>query len=76
MDANQEECYNDVGGSITCGEQIYPEQDGYIVTNAPSYTDNGDDTITDENTGLMWAKYTVYNVTFDEMDTVAAAQVS
>ncbi|MFI3294261.1 MAG: DUF1566 domain-containing protein, partial [Rikenellaceae bacterium] len=37
------------------GEQFY-RQDAQHKGNAASYTDNGDDTITDNVTGLMWQK--------------------
>ena len=37
------------------GESFYG-QDAQFEGNQPSYTDNGDGTITDNNTGLMWQK--------------------
>lgn len=37
------------------GEAFYG-QDAQFITNPISYTDNGDDTITDNVTGLMWQK--------------------
>jgi len=36
--------------------QNYYGQDGIYETNPLSYTDNGDGTVTDNNTGLMWTK--------------------
>lgn len=54
-DTNQSDCYND-SISITCpssGEDYYG-QDAQYSSNSPSYTDNGDGTITDNRTGLVW----------------------
>ncbi len=50
----QTTCWNSTGTVITCPGT---GQDGDIKAGAAlSYTDNGDGTITDNNTGLMWAK--------------------
>ena len=43
---------------ITCplaGEPFYGQDTSYLI-NPPSYTDNGDGTVTDNNTGLMWQR--------------------
>ncbi|PKP01362.1 MAG: hypothetical protein CVU11_15500, partial [Bacteroidetes bacterium HGW-Bacteroidetes-6] len=42
-------------GSIAPGAAFYG-QDASYSGNQPSYTDNGDGTITDNITGLMWQK--------------------
>jgi len=48
------ECSNDAGDLIPCAGTT---QDGELQAGDPfSFTDNGDGTITDENTGLMWEK--------------------
>jgi hypothetical protein len=55
VDTGQGNCYND-SSVIACpteGEAFYG-QDAQFTGNAPSYTDNGDGTITDNVTGLMW----------------------
>ena len=55
VDTAQDECYND-SGPISCpdpGEPFYG-QDAQHTGNGPSYTDNGDGTVTDNITGLMW----------------------
>ncbi len=55
VDTNQGICYNN-SEMIDCpaaGEAFYG-QDAQFTGNAPSYTDNGDGTITDNVTGLMW----------------------
>ncbi len=57
VDTDQSYCYDD-GVSIPCpreGESFYG-QDAQYSGNAPSYTDNGDGTITDNVTGLIWQK--------------------
>ncbi|MCP5049885.1 MAG: DUF1566 domain-containing protein, partial [bacterium] len=56
VDTDQSTCYNTNGSSISSpspGSSLYG-QDAQYSGNAPSYTDNGDGTITDNNTGLMW----------------------
>jgi hypothetical protein len=42
-------------GQTTSYTSTYGEDSDYII-NPPSYTDNGDGTITDKTTGLMWQK--------------------
>ncbi len=50
----QTSCFNSVGDSITCSGS---GQDGELQTGEPrQYTDNGDGTISDNKTGLMWEK--------------------
>jgi hypothetical protein len=44
-------CYDSAGVPIFCAGT---GQDGAYTINPPSYTDNGDGTVTDNNTGLMW----------------------
>ena len=52
--SGQETCWNSVGAVIPCAGT---GQDGDTQAGAPlAYTDNGDGTITDNNTGLVWAK--------------------
>ena len=62
VDTGQNRCYN------TKTEIHYPKkgqslygQDAQYVSNPPSYRDNGDGTITDLNTGLMWQKTPDFN---------------
>lgn len=52
-DTNQTTCYNASGTVISC---VGTGQDGEYTINAPSYTDNGNGTITDNVTGLTWQK--------------------
>jgi hypothetical protein len=49
------------------GESFYG-QDASYQGNAPAYTDNGDGTITDMNTGLMWQKHPGEKKTWDEAE--------
>lgn len=57
VDTGQVACYDD-SDAISCpasGESFYG-QDAQYSGNEPAYTDNGDGTITDNVTGLMWQK--------------------
>ena len=54
-DTGQTKCFNSSGGEIWCsypGE--YSAQDGTYLMNPLSYSINGDGTVTDSNTGLIW----------------------
>ncbi len=47
-------------------EDTYYGQDGTYIGNLPSYTENGDGTITDNVTGLMWEQDMGDKITYDE----------
>jgi len=67
VDTGQAYCYDD-GVGIPCpneGESFYG-QDAQYSGNAPSYTDNGDGTITDNVTGLMWQKDPGEKMTYEQ----------
>lgn len=67
VDTGQEKCY-DNSQEIACpqsGEAFYG-QDAQYQGIQPSYQDNGDGTVTDLNTGLMWQKTPGDKVTYDE----------
>jgi hypothetical protein len=67
VDTGQEKCYDD-SQEIACpqtGEAFYGQDDQYQGV-LPSYQDNGDGTVTDLNTGLMWQKTPGDKVTYDE----------
>jgi hypothetical protein len=56
-DTGQNKCYDNTQ-EIPCptsGEAFYG-QDAQYQSPQPAYTDNGDGTVTDVNTGLMWQK--------------------
>lgn len=68
VDTGQDYCYGVNGGSIPCpapGEAYFGQDANYRST-TPAYVDNGDGTITDLNTGLMWAQDYVSNVTWQQ----------
>lgn len=46
----------DVVESLKAGDSCYGQDANYLQGAAMSYTDNGDGTVTDNNTGLMWQK--------------------
>lgn len=67
VDTGQEKCY-DNSQEIACpqlGEAFYG-QDAQYQGIQPAYHDNGDGTVTDLNTGLMWQKTPGNKVTYDE----------
>lgn len=67
----------DTIGAPVSGADFYG-QDATYSGNAPDYTDNGDGTVTDNNTGLMWQKTPNSNVKVSYADAVngAAAQTT
>lgn len=58
VDSAQARCFDTPGQEITCPEVGSPDygQDAQFVTHAPAYTDNGDGTVSDEVTGIMWQR--------------------
>ncbi len=68
-DSMQSKTYDDEGNIIDApseGESFYG-QDAQYSTTLPSYTDNGDGTVTDDNTGLMWQQTPPdHKMTYDE----------
>jgi hypothetical protein len=57
----QTKCYDDVGNEIACDNPDFPGQDGFYQSGCPSegrFVDNGDGTVSDNCTGLMWQKGT------------------
>jgi hypothetical protein len=57
VDTGQTTCYDAAGRAIACpaAGAAFFGQDAQYGGRAPSYTDNGDGTISDNVTGLMWA---------------------
>ncbi|MBD3300310.1 MAG: DUF1566 domain-containing protein [Candidatus Moranbacteria bacterium] len=56
-DTGQAQCFDSLK-QIDCpseGEAFFG-QDAQYLSNKPSFVDNGDGTVTDQNTGLMWTK--------------------
>jgi len=56
-DTGQEKCY-DASSNITCpgSGSAFHGQDAQYKGTVPNFTDNGDGTVSDNNTGLMWQK--------------------
>ncbi len=56
VDTGQEACYDDLGAEISCpaSNEAFYGQDAQYTGNHPDFTDNGDDTVSDNITGLMW----------------------
>lgn len=72
VDTNVEDCFSN-NSVISCpsqGESFYG-QDAHYQGNVPSYIDNGDGTITDNVTGLMWQSDMGEKITFSEAITIA-----
>ncbi len=67
VDTHQSNCYDNssVTTAPSSGSAFYG-QDAQYSGNAPSYQDNGDGTITDLNTGLMWQQGFNYEKTYAE----------
>jgi hypothetical protein len=63
VDTGQNACYDDNGDRITCAEpgEAFYGQDAQFSGSQPNYTDNGDGTVTDNVTGLMWQQVPVAN---------------
>ena len=60
-DTGQTTCYDLLGNLIDCTSDTCAGQDGLYQTGCPSvgrFVDNGDGTVTDTCTGLMWQKET------------------
>ncbi len=73
VDTGQVKCY-DNGGEISPPSPGAPfhGQDAQCQGNQPSYTDNGDGTITDNVTGMMWVKARGVKTTWDDAVSGAA----
>jgi len=72
VDTGVETFYTDLAitSTITEGNAFYG-QDANYAGNEPSYTDNGDGTITDNVTGLMWEQDMGEKLSFEEAFTKA-----
>jgi hypothetical protein len=58
-DTGQTKCFDSSGVEIPCDSGFCPDQDGLHATGCPfenRFVDNGDGTVTDNCTGLMWQK--------------------
>lgn len=67
VDTNQTKCYGSMNEiSPPRQNQDYYGQDAQFSGNQPSYKDNGDGTVTDNVTGLMWVKARGSKVSWDD----------
>ncbi|MEM8535408.1 MAG: DUF1566 domain-containing protein [Chloroflexota bacterium] len=75
VDTDQTHCFSE-SGTIACGES-YNGQDAQYEGVQPAYQNNGDGTITDLNTGLMWiqdaGEKTTYADAMAELETYTFA---
>lgn len=66
VDTNQTKFFSNNGEiSEPLSEDDFYGQDSAYIGAMPSYTDNGDGTITDNNTGLMWVKKRGAKISWD-----------
>lgn len=71
VDTGQDKCYDDNGQQVACpgaGSAFYG-QDAQYNGAQPDFTENGDGTVTDNNTGLMWQKTPGAKITWEEAST-------
>ncbi|ETR68455.1 MAG: hypothetical protein OMM_10510, partial [Candidatus Magnetoglobus multicellularis str. Araruama] len=68
VDTNQSQCFNSSGDTIVCSDNGASDfgQDAQYSGFTPNYTDNGDGTITDNITELMWQQNAGEKMTFEE----------
>jgi formylglycine-generating enzyme required for sulfatase activity len=59
-------------GQITSYTTAHGEDADYVI-HPPSFTDNGDGTVTDNNTGLMWQKTDGGEMTYDNAEQYCAS---
>jgi hypothetical protein len=65
VDTGQTTCYGEDGSTIACGS-AFTGQDAEVDGAQPSYVDNGDGTVTDTVTGLMWQQGYSGKMTWEE----------
>ncbi|MCP5029260.1 MAG: DUF1566 domain-containing protein [Actinomycetia bacterium] len=72
VDTGQSQCYDETG-AVACpeiGEELFGQDASYAGTQ-PSYADNGDGTVTDNVTGLMWQQDPGEKMTYAEAESGA-----
>ena len=73
VDTGQTKLFNSRSASASARtKRSFPGQDGAVAGNPPSYRDNGDGTVTDHVTGLMWQKGFTFS-SWAEAEAVARA---
>ena len=79
VDTGQTACYDAQGAAISCPEEgeAFLGQDGNHVGAESGFLDNGDGTVTDLNTGLMWQQDPGAKLTYAEaLDAVESADLA
>ena len=68
VDTGQSACYDNNGSAVSCqgAGQTLSGQDAQYMGNQPAYKDNGDGTVTDSNTGLVWVAEHGDRMTWEE----------
>lgn len=77
VDTQQAKCFDNAGTTITCPQQgqTYYGQDAQYSSVAPNYTNNGDGTVTDHNSGLLWQRKHSEKIEYEEADDYCDALV-
>lgn len=65
VDTGQAKCYNN-STEIACSDTSFAGQDAQYFSGTPAYRDNGDGTVTDLVTGLMWQQDPGEKMTYEE----------
>jgi hypothetical protein len=73
VDTGQGKCYNANAESVCASSGSFVGQDGQYAGASPRYKDNGDGTVSDLVTGLMWQKDPGGKVTFAQATAGAAS---
>ncbi len=68
VDTGQNNCYDSAGKMVNCPEEggVTAGQDAQFNGFSPSYTNNGNGTVTDNVTGLMWQQDPGEKMTWDQ----------
>lgn len=67
LQTGQTTCYDEAGIAVACGATLIAGQDGELQNGlARTYVDNGDGTISDTKTGLMWERLSADGGIHDE----------
>ena len=74
MKTGQTSCWDFLGGPIDCAFGTYHDGNQQTGVALPTYVDNGDGTMTDPNTGLMWEKLSDDGTIHDKDNTYTWAQ--
>jgi hypothetical protein len=68
----QSSCYSETGDKIDCKDLQGEQFNSHRANNHPLYRDNGDETVSDISTGLMWTKSPSNPIRFSALAAYAA----